>query len=172
LYLLHLTSKPALPGRQLFLSHWFRQLLLCTCFLLSCSVPNLSSAANLQLSSSTTKATAGNFQLSWAWPQAPADTNYQLYERTLKPVENATDFSMLYEGKDMASVLSGKPNGTYQYRINASSESLNHEIQSNMVTVVVKHHSLAEAFFVFSIGVLIFLAILIVIFRGMRQTAE
>jgi hypothetical protein len=79
---------------------------------------------------------------------------------------------MLYEGKDMASVLSGKPNGTYQYRVNASSESLNHEIQSNMVTVVVKHHSLAEAFFVFSIGVLIFLAILIVIFRGMRQTAE
>ena len=70
----------------------------------------------------------------------------------------------------MASAMSGKSDGRYEYQVRASSNTFTSPVNSNVVTVKVKHHSLADAFLILSIGALIFIAILVAIFRGAQQT--
>jgi hypothetical protein len=121
----------------------------------------------IELDSDTTLATAGYYQLSWSWPDAPTGINYILEEiSSTKKSNNSRD---VYYGPDQASVISGKPNGTYHYLVSAI--GANHRIvaQSNQLKVVVAHHSLIRAIFIFLLGALVFVAILFVV---MRESAE
>ena len=170
LHLIHAKSTVAHSGRALFPYIWFRQLPLCICFLLVTLLFNTDAVADtLRLTSSTSESTAGNYQLIWSWPDAPVNVSYQLSERVVDPPSEST-YVVIYEGGHTASVLSGKPNGAYEYRVTALSNELTQSIYSNSLTVKVAHHSLTDALVFFSIGVVIFLAILVVIFRGARQT--
>ena len=160
-------------GRQLFPHFRFSPLPLFTCFtLLAWMVSGSIQAASLHLTSSSDYATAGYFQLTWSWPDAPADTIYQLDERQLSDDHSNTVFKTIYQGIDQASVISGKSDGRYEYRVvaMANSNKLPASATSNLISVEVKHHSLANAFGVLSLGVVIFIAILITIFRGVNQT--
>lgn len=121
-----------------------------------------SNVTALELSSDSETATAGFFQLTWTGT-AP---RYQLQESV---TPGFTSFKTLYHGADLATVISGKPDGEYYYRIVIDDSKQG--VQSNVVKVSVVHHSLVHAFLFFIAGAFVFTAILIVIFRGNRQQA-
>lgn len=161
--LLKATSQIARSGRALFPPVWFSCLLLFVCLWLSQA--HLAQADTLNLTSDTQTATAGYFHLQWAWPDAPQDVQYTLQER-----QRDAQFKTIYQGADQASVISGKPNGQYEYKVLASSHVLADSMPSNTIQVEVKHHSLRNALMIFVLGLCIFLGILIVILRNVRAS--
>ena len=160
------TSRNAHPGRQLFQFLRFRPSLLFYGFVLCLLLVSGSSLAQpLSINSSTETATAGFFQLNWSMTDAPDNTSYQLYEHA------DTDTSgpvLIYEGPDMASVISGKANGMYEYYVSATSSDWPDKRMSNTISVTVAHHSLRNALIVLAIGFIIFLSVIFVILRGER----
>ena len=109
------------------------------------------------LQSNTTLATAGYYQLSW---QHDIGSNYELQESTV------ADFSVaqtLYTGMDTASVISGKPDGIYYYRLRINNPQ---SAWSEPVAVTVKHHPIERAFVFFTLGVVIFILVLVTVLRG------
>ena len=158
-------------GRRLFPPFRFRLFPLFQCFiLLAFLVSSHTRADSLNLTTSTDIATAGFFQLDWSWSSAPENVSYQLAERPLALNGSPTSFKTIYQGQDLASVISGKPDGRYEYKVTANSPSLSAPVTSNLVNVSVKHHSLVNAFAVLLVGVVIFLAIVIAIFRGAKTS--
>jgi hypothetical protein len=130
-----------------------------TSFLLC--LPISANASNITLTSNTDTATAGYFQLSW---QAEQTTGHFVLQES-----NSDDFTtakILYSGADLATVISGKPDNIYYYRV---SEQQNQNNLSNTVKVTVAHHPLRNAFAFFSVGAIVFVATLFLIFRGTRQ---
>ena len=82
--------------------------------------------------------------------------------------EGASSASIIYEGVDTATVISGKPDGVYHYSLRTTD---GREI-AKPVTVTVKHHSLATAFNFFLVGAIVFIFILIAIIRGNSTQAK
>lgn len=110
------------------------------------------------LGSDNTISSAGYFRLSW-------DTNAQHSELQEGDNPEFANPSVVYSGPDQAAVISGKSDGIWYYRIRTS----NHQQTgpwSNVVAVTVKHHELSRAVMFFALGVLVFLAMLVMIFRG------
>lgn len=165
LYLFKATSRIARSGRQLFPVFWFSPLPLFLCFVVLLAPVSGARADSLSLTASTQVASAGYYQLAWPWPSAPSGVVYELQERH-DDSHAQSDFVTIYQGTDTASVISGKPNGRYQYRLLATTAGSNVVATSGVVTVEVAHHSLTQAFIVLAIGFAIFVAILIAIFRG------
>jgi hypothetical protein len=100
--------------------------------------------------------------LSWDGTDGP----YHLQE------SSTTDFSTyrtLYQGDDLATVISGKPDGVYYYRISLSNEQ--QIADSNVVKVTVAHHPLKTALLFFLAGAIVFVATFIMIIKGNRQQA-
>ena len=174
--LFKVTDRDARLGRALFL--------LCRCsnsplysrkvqhtalalLLLLCAI-TVQAAPKIELHSDTLLATAGYYQLTWSWPDAPADINYILEEiASTKKSKHSQD---MYYGPDLASVISGKPNGTYQYLVSAIGPNQRILAQSNPLEVVVAHHSLLRAIFIFLLGAVVFIAILVVVLRESART--
>lgn len=123
-------------------------------------LPLVTCATEITLVSSTDSATAGNFQLSW---HSTTKAQYILHEAT---EADLSDARIIYSGPDTATVISGKPNNTYYYRVTAKS---NPGIHSHTIKVTVAHHPLENAFGFFTVGVIVFLVTLIVILNGYRQ---
>ena len=115
----------------------------------------------INLSSDTEIATAGYYQLHWK-SERPVK-RYVLQESHSQDFDKS---KIIYQGNDLARVISGKSNNVYYYRVIDRANPL---IDSNIVKVTVSHHPLTTAFSFFSIGALVFLATLIVVFRGNRQ---
>jgi hypothetical protein len=111
-----------------------------------------------QLSSDYAIASAGFFRLSW---KTDAE-GVELQEATNPEFRNP---DTPYIGPDRAAVISGKPNGTWYYRVRAVG---NPQVGpwSEPVSVTVAHHSLSRALMFLSLGVIIFLAIVLMIVRG------
>lgn len=118
-------------------------------------------AATINLSSDTETATAGYFRLHWQ--ALPGAETYILQESL------AADFSQprpVYQGPDTASVISGKTDNVYFYRVISAEPSTT---TSNTVGVTVAHHSLNKAFTFFAIGAVVFIATLLLIVSGNRR---
>lgn len=99
----------------------------------------------------------GYFRLSWTGDGAAVT------------VEEATtaDFSdarVIYEGTEAATVMSGRLDGTYHYRIRAAQSRW-----SAPIIVTVRHHSLAQAFAFLTVGALVFVATAVLIIAGHRR---
>jgi hypothetical protein len=131
-------------------------------------------AAKIALHSDTTLATAGYYQLTWSWPHAPADTTYSLIE--FNSSSSHPNGHEIYAGPDLASVISGKRNGSYRYVVRAIGADDEVLALSNPLKIVVAHHSLARAWIIFTLGALVFISILVVVRvesvrhqRGLRQ---
>lgn len=162
------TSRIARSGRQLFFNNWFSQLpLLCLFVWLLWPGATVANDSSTQLRSDTEISTAGYYQLSWVHGDAASNG------LTFRLVEIVTDSNgeqrrVIYHGRDTSRIVSGKPDGEYQYRVLvfAGNQSLD---QSNPVVVTVRHHSLDKAFGFFIVGVLVFIAIVIAIFTGTRR---
>ena len=160
LFLLRRCSNPPLYSRKVQHATLGLVLLLCATI--------VQAAPKITLHSNTVLATAGYYQLIWSWPNAPADINYILEEiASTKTSKNSRD---VYYGPDLASVISGKPNGTYQYLVSAIGPNQRIVAQSNPLEVVVAHHSMIRAIFIFMLGALVFIAILVVVLRESART--
>ena len=169
MYLIKDTDRDARAGRTLFL-HFRRSCLplylqkvlyACAAIFFIVAAAN---AAEIELKTDTATATAGYYQLAWSLPDAPAETNYLLVE--IAGHDDDKNGQELYYGPDLATVISGKPDGTYHYVVRAIDAQQTVVAQSNQVDVVVAHHPLSRAFAFFILGAVVFIAILVVILRG------
>jgi hypothetical protein len=118
------------------------------------------------LESDTAVATAGFYRLQWE--PAAVGGGYELQEST------RTDFSdarMLYVGPDLATVLSGKPDGDYYYRIRGLAADARSP-WSTPVHVQVRAHPLGRALTFFALGALVFVATVALILRGEMRFRE
>jgi hypothetical protein len=91
----------------------------------------------------------GYFQLHWE-----ADEPIRLVEA---PGADFTTPTAIYTGSDTGHVASGKPDGTWYYRLESADVS---QVLSNTATITVRHHSLQRALTFFTIGAAVFLATL------------
>lgn len=117
-------------------------------------------AQQVELEADTDVATAGYFQLRWS-----ASGAVELEEST------TADFDaprIIYSGSDAATVISGKPDGDWYYRIRTASAK---QGPSNTVKVSVRHHPIGRAAAYFTVGAVVFLATVLVIVNGARERA-
>jgi hypothetical protein len=83
--------------------------------------------------------------------------------------ENA---ELLYEGRDLAATVSGRPAGQYVYRAVVVEDGGGLGPWSESCTVVVSPPSLALAFALFGVGLVVFLSLVAVVVRGHRRGTE
>lgn len=157
-------------GRSLFLYRWFRSStlrdlsqFLTALLTLYSSVICVSAAQDLSLTTDQTTSTAGYYHLSWGGNDG-SDSIYIVEETS---GDKATP-RIIYKGADTATVISGKPDGIYTYKVK-SEDGIR---VSNRLTVTVMHHSLTTAFNFFWIGAIVFIFILIAVLRGNKQRAD
>lgn len=126
------------------------------CLLLTCTVEAMTPAPGLSVDSEI--ATAGYYRLRWESGSGP----FELQEAADPGFHSAT---ILYRGPDLATVISGKPDGTWYYRVRASLEN-RHGPWSDPITVSVSHHDLSRAVLFLLLGLCVFAATVLMITRG------
>ncbi|HSH29198.1 MAG TPA: hypothetical protein VK971_04750 [Thiohalobacter sp.] len=124
------------------------------------SVLPLAAAEAPVLHTDQTVATAGDFRLSWQ------DGDGAVYELQQVGPQGFAATGTEYRGPDTATQLSGLPDGDYVYRVRVVEPSPSP--WSEPVTVEVRHHPLSRAFGFFTVGLIVFLATVILIMRGAR----
>ena len=133
--------------------------------MLACSLPvNGTQLLNSvpRLSSNIAVASAGFFRLNW-------ETDAKLVELQEAKNPSFQDPHSVYFGPDRATVISGKSNGTWYYRVRAANDTQTGP-WSEPVPVVVAHHSLSRALAVLSIGIVVFLATVLMIIRRTEKS--
>jgi len=117
----------------------------------------LSSHATPKLESDTSVSTAGYYQLHWV----NGKSGDFVLQESASP--NFSNVRTLYQGPDTATLISGRRNGSYYYRVENTSSTGD---WSNAVEVKVAHHPLSRALMFFSLGALVFIATLTIVIRG------
>lgn len=120
------------------------------------------------LQSNTELANAGYYQLKWHLPSG-RETVFEVQEAARSTFQ---DPQQVYRGRDLARVLSGRPDGEYYYRVRAVSDQGVPGPWSNSVHVRVDYLPLSRAFTFFGLGALVFVATLFVILEGTRRAAR
>lgn len=105
-------------------------------------------------------ATAGFYRLTW-----DAGLESAAYELQEAKRADFADARSLYRGPDLATVLSGKSNGDYYYRVRVV-DAERSSAWSEPVHVEVRSHSLPRALTFLVLGALVFLATVLLIVRG------
>lgn len=114
----------------------------------------------LELATDSKLATAGYFQLSWSGEA-------EKFELQESDSNNFASYRVIYRGKDLARVMSGKADGDYYYRLLATAE--NRSTASEIIKVTVTHHPLHTAILFFTAGAIVFFSTLVLIIKGNRQ---
>ncbi len=164
------TSRIARWGRLLFLprigcSRTYlsdRKILSAVFYTMCLLFSGIPSAYAIQLSSDSQRATAGYYQLSWSG-------NIDLFQLQESIAADFQTVNIIYNGKDLARVMSGKPDGDYYYRV---IDPDNNSLMSNVVKVTVAHHPLENAILFFIAGAIVFISTLVLIIKGNRKTAS
>lgn len=107
-------------------------------------------------------ASAGYFRLTWDWK----DTENRRFELQESRSPAFVQPQTLYQGPDRASLLSGRPDGAYYYRVRLHPEDGQPGPWSDTVEIDVEHHSLGRAFTFFGVGAGVFLATLGLVVGG------
>lgn len=116
------------------------------------------------LDASSEVAAAGYFQLRWALDDAEV-IRYRVEEAADPDFREA---ATLYEGADRATVISGRGDGVFHYRVRAVLENGDHSAWSEPRRVEVAHHPLGQAIGLFILGGVVFLATVGLIVAGSR----
>lgn len=119
-------------------------------------------AAAPELQSDSDIASAGYYRLSW---KSDISVDFILQESKDPAFSQPTT---LYQGPDTATLVSGRSDGTYYYRIR-SSEDDTETGWSNTAKVEVNHHPLSRAFMFFALGAIVFIATLSVVILGSKS---
>jgi hypothetical protein len=101
----------------------------------------------------------GVYQLSWT---APGPVVVEA-----SPDADFTHAEIVYRGHDTASTLSGRPDGETWYRL---LDADSNRVLAAPVRVEVRHHPLSRALTFFSVGLVVFVATVVLIVRGDRAT--
>ena len=109
------------------------------------------------LSASPSVSADGVYQLTW--PQQGA----VVLEEARR--DDFSDARPVYAGRDAGATLSGKPDGTYYYRLRGASEATS---EAARVRVDVQHHPLSRALGFFAVGAAVFVSTVALIVRGGR----
>lgn len=119
-------------------------------------------AQSPSLDVNTTTSTDGYYVLSW---DISGESSSQAQEFTLEesPSQDFSSASLIYSGPDKSRVISGKPDGSYFYRVSLSDDSA---ASSDVIAVEVAHHSIQRALFFFVLGFVVFGSILFTVLRG------
>ena len=135
------------------------------CFLLCVTASAAAGATPPTLSSDTAVATAGYYRLEWDWEDSPASApaSFEVQESTRADFRDAQP---LYRGPDLATVISGRRDGSRYYRVRAASDNDAHSAWSKVVEVETAHHPLSRALAFFAAGALVFSLTLTLILRG------
>jgi hypothetical protein len=147
-----------LPGLRISPASVFLLTLMLTLFGLplgASAVPDLGAP---RLSVDNSVATAGFYSLSWETEAAQVELQEANGAGFVHPATT-------YTGPDRATVISGKPNGTWFYRIRTLDNQRTGP-WSEPLTVTVAHHSLTRAFLFLGLGVIVFIATVLMIVRG------
>ncbi|MDH5179873.1 MAG: fibronectin type III domain-containing protein [Gammaproteobacteria bacterium] len=121
------------------------------------------------LTTDTTLATAGYYRLSWQPGLAGAlnkNIRFELQEASHRQFHQ---FKIIYRGPDHASVISGKADGNYFYRVRSTYADAAPGGWSQPILVEVKHHAMHRAWWFFSAGAVVFLFILLFILTASRK---
>lgn len=117
-----------------------------------------------ELKVDTHLATAGFYRLEWQLDTTDTDgLNFELQESRDSDFQDAAS---IYQGPDLATVLSGRGDGIRYYRVRAFNDGRPASDWSETVTVETKHHSLARALSFFAIGAIVFALTLGLVLRG------
>lgn len=120
------------------------------------------------LHSDTAVSAAGYYQLKWSAPNGGTP----VFELQEAPSARFNHIHPVYKGTDEASLLSGRRNGVYYYRVRIDAPS-GAGPWSAPVKVTVEHQPLARAFLFFGIGAVVFLATLgLVVVGNLRGQKE
>lgn len=111
-----------------------------------------------RLSTDSQIASAGYFRLNW---ETEAD-QIELQEASNPEFRNPI---IAYIGPDRAAVISGKPDGTWYYRVRGLDKPKAGP-WSESVSVSVAHHGLSRALMFLSLGIIVFVATVLMIIRG------
>lgn len=103
---------------------------------------------NIAFHGSPDVSTDGVFRLFW---ESEVSRNYRVYEVSSESMLEGG--SLVYQGSDLATTMTGKPDGFYYYRIEGEDGSRG----SSTVQIQVRHHSLLEAFSYLTAGGMVFL---------------
>lgn len=130
------------------------------------AIPAMSATPELQLD--TNLSTEGYYRLTW---QTDANTKLMKSDYILQEANEPTftDAATIYQGPDTASVISGRSNGFYYYRIRNTQDTGTADVWSNMAKVEVAHHSLSRAFIFFTLGAMVFVTTLTAVIIGNRS---
>lgn len=120
-------------------------------------------AAKPVLQTDSELSSAGYYRLSW---QSEIAGDFILQEATDAAFSQATT---LYSGPDTATLISGRSDGTYYYRIRNAQDVDTSDAWSNVAKVEVAHHPLSRAFVFFALGALVFIATLAIVVLGSRS---
>jgi len=115
-----------------------------------------------ELESSESLATAGYYRLSWRWP-GDEEVRFELQESFEPGFARA---HTVYLGYDRATLLSGRSDGTYYYRIRRHPVDGEAGPWSPPLEVRVEHHPLGRAMAFFWVGAAVFAATLLLIIGG------
>lgn len=122
------------------------------------SAPLAPDVAAPHLSVDNSPSTAGFYRLSWE----TGNEHVELQEATEPGFARP---ATAYTGPDRATVISGKPSGSWYYRIRAL-DGQRVGPWSEPLTVTVAHHSLSRAFLFLGLGVTVFIATVLMVVRG------
>jgi hypothetical protein len=111
------------------------------------------------------KSKDGHIRLSWKDVKGADEGIFEL-ERASTPV--FLDSQPIYEGPDMASFISGIPDGDYYFRVRKKTEDYTSD-WSKTLHLEVKHHNIQKAFVLAGLGAVVVLATVLVIVVGNKE---
>lgn len=116
---------------------------------------------------------SGYVKLGWRWAFPDGDKNGCEFELQQSENKYFEGVKTIYKGPDCATFLSGLRNGQYYHRVRVISETEQAKSEwSDPVSIQVKHHSLRLAFTLFGIGAAVFLATVLLVVLGNRNTNQ
>ncbi len=113
---------------------------------------------------------SGRIEIVWRIEYNPNDLDSVVYE--LQQAEDSLfeTARVRYRGPDLATYVSGLPDGSYYYRVRSFNKAEDQYSEwSPTVLVMVKHHSLGLAFTLFSIGAVVFILTVLVVVIGAHK---
>lgn len=115
-----------------------------------------------ELHTDSANPSGGYYRLTWDWPDQQ-NQRFQLQESVSR---DFSDPQTIYTGPDRATVISGRSDGGFFYRVRRNPDDAEPGPWSEVVEVRVEHHSLERAFLFFGIGAVVFVATLALVVGG------
>jgi len=114
---------------------------------------------------------AGQIKLIWQIADSLLAADLHYFELQQSREASFADNRVLYKGSDLASFISGLPDGDYYFRVRTLTESTPGQ-WSDTLHLKVNHQSLELAFTLFGLGAVVFISTVILILYGNKKTKE